>query len=180
MTTATDNKAAPMAAAPLRYTAAGQVDWGNMWESFCALALDGGPPHRGALLRPDEGSDPASSAYQSAVGEIIRGIAEVSGLAAAAAAPGWVSVRCASPAMARWLSEAIAGENVAARHEGPLLFVPAGERYSLKGEIKSVITAVAKTSHYWREHLPDSARAALEAQERLNSLWRGIRERFIG
>jgi sirohydrochlorin cobaltochelatase len=180
MTSTIDNKAAPMAAAPLRYGANGQVDWGNMWESFCALALDGGPPHRGTLLGPDEGSDPASPAYQAAVAEIVRGVAEVSGLPAAAAAPGWVGVRCATPAMARWLSEAIAGENVAARHAGALLLVPAGERYALKGEIKSVITAVAKTSHYWREHLPEAAKATLEAQERLSGLWRGIRERFIG
>jgi sirohydrochlorin cobaltochelatase len=169
-----------MAAAPLRYTADGQVDWGTMWESFCALALDGGPPHRGALLRPDEGSDPASPAYQAAATEIARGVAEVSGLPAAAAAPGWVAVRCASPAMARWLSEAITAERVVARHEGALLFVPVGEGYTLKGEIKSVVTAVAKTSHYWREHLPASARAALEAQERLNELWHSIRERFVG
>jgi sirohydrochlorin cobaltochelatase len=82
--------------------------------------------------------------------------------------------------MARWLSEAIACENVAARHEGALLFVPAGQRYTIKGEIKSVVTAVAKTTHYWREHLPESAKAALEAQERLNGLWCGLRARFIG
>jgi sirohydrochlorin cobaltochelatase len=180
MSSMMDTRAAPMAAAPLRYSADGQVDWGNMWESFCALALDGGPPHRGTLLRPDEGSDPASPAYQAGVAEIVRGIAEVSGLPAAAAAPGWVSVRCASPAMARWLSEAIACENVAARHEGALLFVPAGQRYTVKGEIKSVVTAVAKTTHYWREHLPETAKAALQAQERLNDLWRGLRERFDG
>lgn len=176
----TPNKAAPMPAAPLRYTDAGEVDWGNMWESFCALALDGGPPHRDALLHTPAPADPAGPAYLAVVGEITRGIAEVSGLAAAGAAPGWVAVRCGSPGMARWLSEAIIAENVAARHEGATLFVPAGEAFTLKGEIKSVITAVAKTSHYWREHLPRAAKDAVEAQAKLSGLWRGLRERFIG
>lgn len=172
------DKAAPMAAAPMRYTPAGQVDWGNMWDSFCALALDGGPPHRGTLLAPGEASDPDSPSYIAVVEEIARGVRAVSELEAAEAGPGWVAVRCESAGMARWLAEAIKQENVAARHGGELLFVPAGADYGLKGEIKSVITAVAKTSHYWREHLPQAAKDALEAQERLVGLWRGLRRRF--
>ena len=176
----TNDKAAPMAAAPMRYTEDGQVDWGNMWESFCALALDGGPPHRATLLRSGPVAEPTSIAYQTVVAEIARGISEVSGLAAEGGAVGWVAVRCASPGMARWLSEAISGENVAARYEGATLLVPAGEGFTLKGEIKSVITAVAKTSHYWREHLPKAAKEAVEAQAQLIGLWHGLRERFIG
>lgn len=172
------DKAAPMAAAPLRYTADGQVDWGNMWDSFCALALDGGPPHRGTLLTPGDATDPAGAAYGAAVAEIARGVAAVSGLVAGAAEPGWVGVRCDSPGMARWLAEAIHGENVAARHAGPMLLVPVGADYSLKGELKNVITAVAKTTHYWREHLPKAAKDTVEAQERLAGLWRGLRARF--
>jgi sirohydrochlorin cobaltochelatase len=164
----------------MRYAPDGQVDWGGMWDTFCALALDGGPPHRGTLLHADEGSDPASPAYLAVVAEIARGIAEVSGLRAAAAEPGWVAVRCDSAAMARWLSEAICRENVAARCSGDRLLVPAGAGFSVKGEVKNVITAVAKTSHYWREHLPEAAKSAMAAQDRLNELWRGLRQRFIG
>lgn len=44
------DKRAPMASAPMQYRENGEVAWGEMWESFCALALDGGPPHRGELL----------------------------------------------------------------------------------------------------------------------------------
>lgn len=176
----TQGNAAPMTAAPMRYTDDGQVDWGNMWDSFCALALDGGPPHRGALLSAPAPADPASPAYLAVAREIIRGVQEVSGLDAAPAQPGWIAITCASPGMARWLSEAIIAENVAARYEDSLLLVPVSERFALKGEIKSVITAVAKTSHYWREHLPRAAKDAVEAQARLNQLWRGLRERFIG
>lgn len=176
----TPNSAAPMSAAPMRYTDDGQVDWGNMWDSFCALALDGGPPHRGALLSVPSPSDAESLSYQAVVDEIIRGVQEVSGLQAEAGEPGWVAIRCASPGMARWLSEAIIAENVMARYDDATLLMPASECFTVKGEIKSVITAVAKTSHYWREHLPRAAKDAVEAQARLNQLWRGLRERFIG
>lgn len=174
MTTIIDS-AAPMASAPMRYRDDGSVDWGAMWDSFCALPRDGGPPHRGILLEPEPGADPGSPAYQAVVVEIARAVWAVSGLEAEPAAPGWVAVRCRSSGMARWLGEAIREENVAARHAGALLLVPAGAGYTLKGEIKNVVTAVAKTTHYWREHLPQETKAALDAQERLGALWRRLR-----
>lgn len=153
--TANAQQAAPMAAAPLRFAADGTVSWGDMWESFCALPQVGGPSHRGVddFLAAGEGGDMTSVGYRFAVAEIGRGIAAVSGLEATAAAPGWLAVRCDSARMARWLAEAIVRENVAARAEGVRLLVPVGEDFRLPGEIKSVITVVAKTTHYWREHL---------------------------
>jgi sirohydrochlorin cobaltochelatase len=167
-----------MAAAPLRYTPDGAVDWGTMWDSFCALALDGGPPHRGTLLGPGDAADPESPAYQAVVAELVRGIAAVSGMRAWAAEAGWLAIQCDTPGAARWLAEAIVSENVAARHAGALLYVPVGSDYSLKGEVKSVITAVAKTTHYWHEHLPGPVKDALAAQERLAGLWQNLRRRF--
>lgn len=169
-----------MASAPMRYTEDGRADWGNMWDSFCGLALDGGPPHRGTMLEPGDHSDPAGPAYRWAAEEIIRGIGLVSGMGAAPAAPGWIAVRCPSPGMARWLSEAIRTENVAARQDGALLLVPTGADYSLKGEIKNVITAVAKTTHYWHAHLPPAAKNALDVQERVAGLWRRVRQQVNG
>jgi sirohydrochlorin cobaltochelatase len=174
----TPDRSAPMASAPMRYTDNGQVDWGNMWDSFCVLPREGGPPHRPTLLRPDEGADLANLVYQAVVAEIVRGVAAVSGLTAAAGAPGWVAVQCASSGMARWLAEAIVEENVLARSEGTQLFIPASAAYTLQGEIKNVVTALAKTSHYWREHLPREAKQAVEVQERLDGFWRRIRQRF--
>jgi sirohydrochlorin cobaltochelatase len=47
---------------------------------------------------------------------------------------------------------AIVVENVLARREGAILFLPASPRFTLCEEIKNVVTAVAKTYHYWREH----------------------------
>lgn len=169
MTTA--DKAAPMPSAPMRYAPDGQVDWGNMWDSFCALPREGGPPHRPTMLLPDEAADPRDPAYLAVVAELVRGVAAVSGLAAEHAAPGWLAVTCPQPGMARWLAEAIVEENVAARHDGGRLLLPVGPGYTLKGEIKNVITAVAKTTHYWAEHVPADARAALALQDRLGGLW---------
>jgi sirohydrochlorin cobaltochelatase len=179
MTTITDPRA-PMASAPMRYLPDGTVDWGNMWDSFCVLARDGGPPHRATLLAPEAEHDTSSPAYRHVVQEIVRGIAAVSGLPAAAAEPGWVAVRCHSPEMARWLAEAIVLENVAARHEGERLFVPAAASFTLKGEIKNVITAVAKTTHYWWEHLPADVKRAMVFEQQIGAFTARLRGWLFG
>jgi sirohydrochlorin cobaltochelatase len=62
---------------------------------------------------------------------------------------------CADEAMALWLLRAIVVENVAVRREGSVLFLPAAPHFRLEGEIKNVITVVAKTHHYWNEHLTE-------------------------
>lgn len=170
------DRRAPMAPAPMRYDDDGAVAWGEMWDSFCVLALDGGPPHRGTLLRAAPGSDPDSEGYRFAATEIARGIRLVSGLESAPDAPGWLAVTCHSAGMARWLAEAIVEENVEARAAGARLLVPVGADFTLKGEIKNVITAVAKTTHYWREHLPAEVKQTLAIQARLG----GVRDWFAG
>jgi sirohydrochlorin cobaltochelatase len=38
------------------------------------------------------------------------------------------------------------------RREDAVLYLPAGCGFTLDGEIKNVVTAVAKTHHYWIEH----------------------------
>lgn len=146
------DRAAPMAAAPFVWRQDGRPDWRAMWTSFCELALFGGPPHRGpdqALRGPEVGdgaSDPAM------VEEIRRGIVETTGLASEALSSGWVAVTCESPAMAQWLGGAIALENVDPRVEGDRVLLPAGPRFRLENEVKSIITVVAKTHHYWTMH----------------------------
>lgn len=166
MTTQEVNKRAPMASAPLKYLPDGLVDWGNMWDSFCALAQEGGPPHRGTMLYAQEDADTRSESYRSVVNEISRGIYAVSGLIASPAESGWIAVQCASASMASWLCEAIEQENVQARSDGSMLLLPMGETYTLKGEIKNVITVVAKTTHYWQEHLPLEVKYTLAMQAR--------------
>jgi sirohydrochlorin cobaltochelatase len=59
--------------------------------------------------------------------------------------------------MAAWLCATIILENVDARVKGSRLLVPAGPGFVLEDQVKSVITVVAKTHHYWQEHL-ESAR----------------------
>jgi len=148
--------AAPMAAAPFVWRADGRPDWGAMWEGFCDLALHGGPPHRGAAtaLSGPAPADPAPSTHPEMIREMRRGILETTGLVAEEAPAGWLAVTCASPAMAEWLRAAIVLENVAARAEGRRLLLAAGPRFTLADEVKSVITVVAKTHHYWSAHAP--------------------------
>lgn len=98
----------------------------------------------------------------------MRGVAAVSGLPAFAGPAGWVALRCGSAAMARWLADAITRENVQARADGLLLLVPVRADYTLDGEIKSVVTVVAKTTDYWFNHMSPDVRRALEMSETLD------------
>jgi sirohydrochlorin cobaltochelatase len=51
-------------------------------------------------------------------------------------------------------------ENVDARVEEERLLLPAGPGYALKDEVKSIITVVAKTHHYWHAHVTGAAPTA--------------------
>ena len=143
---------APMAAAEFLWKEDGRPDWGSMWTSFCELALYGGPPHRGpeSALRAPNGS---TRSDDDMLAEMRRGIWETTGLFAEPAAPGWLAISCDSPTMAAWLCAAIILENVDARVEDDRLLLPAGPDYALKDEVKSIITVVAKTHHYWQAHV---------------------------
>lgn len=139
----------------------GRPDWGAMWTTFCELALHGGPPQRGpeqVLRAPDPerlvDSAPAMRA------EIERGILETTGLVTEPAEPGWLAVRCESSRMAAWLCAAIILENVEAAVAGSLLLLPAGPDFRLEDQVKSLITVLAKTHHYWREHRETGGRGA--------------------
>ena len=65
---------------------------------------------------------------------------------------GWIGLACVDEEMAIWLMRAIVVENVMVRRERAVLYLPAGPRFTLEGEIKNVVTAVAKTHHYWIQH----------------------------
>lgn len=149
---------APMGAVDVLLDAEGRVAWDQMWQGFCELALAGGPPHRGTLLEPvtreEALADPER--YAAVVRELARGIRMVTGLDVVDGPPGWIGVACESEEMAIWLMRAILVENVMARREGPTLYLPAGPRFTLAGEVKNVVTAVAKTHHYWTQHAASS------------------------
>jgi hypothetical protein len=147
---------APMGTAPMRYTENGQVAWDEMWTDFCDLALAGGPPHRDTLLEPvppDEVTADMES-YERVVSEIERGWRLVTGLPTVRSEKlGWVGLQCNDEEMALWILRAIVVENVCVRREGTILYLPAGPGFRLDKEIKNVITVVAKTHHYWTEHM---------------------------
>ena len=148
--------AAPMRAAPLRYAGDGQVAWDEMWTNFCDLALAGGPSHRGTLLEPVASEEVKANqdAYERVVAEIERGLRLVTGLPTVRSENlGWVGLQCTDEEMVLWLLRAIVVENVCVRREGTVLLLPAGPAFRLEQEIKNVITVVAKTHHYWTEHL---------------------------
>lgn len=154
---------APMAAADLVYGADGWVDWDAIWGDFCDLAVAGGPPHRGDLLEPpDRAAALADPTGQGRVlDELARGLRAITGWPVIRdAAPGWIGLVCPDESAAVWLLRAILTENIAARREGLTLFLPAGPHFRLAHEIKNVITAVAKTHHYWTEHLAALVEAA--------------------
>ena len=110
--------------------------------------------------------------------EIARGIWEVAELTAVPVTPGWLEILCYSEGQARWLAEAIVEENVQARYDGHYLFVPVGDQFRLKKEIKNVITAVAKTTHYWQEHLAVEVKQALAFQDKIARIWRKVKGIF--
>lgn len=147
---------APMGSADFQYDPSGAVAWNEMWEDFCDLALAGGATHRSTLLEPPTPAQVAAAPekYGSVVAEIERGIGLVTNCEVVTSASlGWVGVRCHSEEMAIWLMRAIIAENVLARREGAILYLPASPHFTLKAEIKNVITVVAKTFHYWTEHV---------------------------
>ncbi len=155
-----------MGSASLKFAADGRVAWDEMWSDFCDLALAGGPPHRGTYLEPCSPAEALAEEanYQEVVAEIGRGLWLVTGLhVVPRVAPGWIGVRCTSPAMAAWLQRAIVVENVMARRDEAVLFLPAGPHFRLEKEIKNVITAVAKTCHYWTEHMIFTQKVAITA-----------------
>jgi sirohydrochlorin cobaltochelatase len=148
--------AVPMGAAALQYDDNGDVAWDEMWTGFCELALAGGAPHRGTLLEPVH--EAAISAnperYAWVLDELGRGLAQVTGLSTRrSSVPGWIGLECQDEEMALWLLRAIVVENVTVRREDTVLWFPAGPDFRLEREIKNVITVVAKTTHYWREHI---------------------------
>lgn len=150
-----DVRPVSMGSAGLKFASDGRVAWDEMWASFCDLALAGGPPHRGKLLEPATKAEIAAEPgrYQQVVEETCRGIEMVTGLyAEESPRAGWVDVDCVNRTTAGWLVRAINIENVSAHAAGTILQLPAGPSFRIEKEIKNVITAIAKTSHYWNGH----------------------------
>lgn len=149
---------APMGSAPLVYDGDGRVAWDAIWGDFCDLALAGGPPHRPTVLQPGAPDDIVGrhDAYDAVVAEIARGLTMVTGWPVDRdVALGWVGLSCPDEAAADWMLMAVSAENIASHREGATLLLPAGPDFRVEGEVKNVVTAIAKTHHYWTEHAAD-------------------------
>ena len=149
-----------MGAAALQYDDQGDVAWDEMWTGYCELALAGGAPHRGTLLEPSHEAEIAvdPERYVWVLDELERGIALVTKLPVVRSpVPGWIGMACVDEEMALWLLRAIVVENVTVRREDAVLWFPAGPAFRLEHEIKNVVTVVAKTTHYWQEHVAGRA-----------------------
>jgi hypothetical protein len=147
------DSATAMSSAPFVWRSDGRPDWASMWTTFCELALYGGPPQRGPENALRATGDAVAESDGEMLAEMRRGIWETTGLYAEAGPAGWLAVTCDSPMMAAWMCATIILENVGARVEDDRLLVPAGPGYRLTDEVKSVITVVAKTHHYWQAHI---------------------------
>ena len=157
---ATNVSAAPMGAAALQFDDKGDVAWDEMWTGFCELALAGGAPHRGTLLEPvhEEAIAANPAQYEWVLNELERGLVQVTKLPVRRSpVPGWIGLECVDDEMALWLLRAIVVENVTVRREDNVLWFPAGPDFRLEREIKNVVTVVAKTTHYWQEHIAGAA-----------------------
>ena len=144
-----------MGSAGLVRDAEGRIAWDRIWTSFCDLALAGGPPHRGSLLRP---ATPAELAAQpdsanAVAAELMRAIRLVAGLDARHREPGWLAVPCESAAAAAWLALAITAENVSCRRRADGVELPLGPAFRFEKEVKNGVCALAKACHYWNGHL---------------------------
>lgn len=160
-----------MRSAGLTYDADGRVAWDLIWQSFCDLAMAGGPPHKGRLLGPGALDDVSARPgdYLDVIEELCRGITLASELPADDSPYlGWTRAQCHSDVMAAWMLRAITMENVAVRAEGRALDLPAAPHFRLDKEIKNVVTVVAKTCHYWMGHIPREQK--LEIGELFKSL----------
>ncbi len=87
--------------------------------------------------------------YQRVVAEIEEGLRSRAGLAAVPSPSlGWVGVPCDNEDVAVWLLRAILVEDVLARREGAVLFLPAGPGYTA-GEIEHVVAKTAWAHRLW-------------------------------
>jgi len=154
--------AAPMASADLLFDEDGNVAWDQIWgrddpnQPFCELAIAGGPPHRGTLLEPVTPEEAISDLDQYAyvLQELARGLTMVTGRSVKmSSTPGWIGLQCDNEDMAIWILRGVIVENVMVRREDSVLYLPASPKYRLHYEIKNVVTACAKTFHYWNEHV---------------------------
>lgn len=146
-------KNAPMPAAKIKYNEKGEIAWDSMWGSFCDLAIEGGPPHRGkdsSITEKDINKH--SDTNEEVVSELKRGLSLLTENEIVLGEKGWVKVLLNNKNMAKWFATIINSENVIAKVEENYLLLPCSDNFSITNEVKSVLTVFGKAKHYWNEH----------------------------
>ena len=142
-----------MKAAEIIYDKNGNPEWDKMWNSFCNLAAEGGPSHRGEPDRIDFPKD--NFIYDEQVkNEIYRGLKLLNANVKELNDKGEVYIDLTFPNKAKWFVNIINLENVVAKQNGKYLILPWSGKYEIDKEIKSLMTVWGKASHYWKEHRP--------------------------
>ena len=144
-----------MGSAKLKRDADGRVVWGEIWTTFCHLALAGGPPHRGRLLPPvPTGEAKEHPAEQHAVVAEIEARHPIDDGFEDRAQP---HARLDRRALLRRRHGRLAGAGDCRREchrpaRRNVLYVPAGPHFQIEKEIKNVVVSLAKTCHYLLDH----------------------------
>lgn len=147
-------KSAPMSAAPILYDKEGKIDWGKMWTSYCTLARDGGPSHRGkeqSIVKKDL-IDVNNVNFRKVMAEAKRGARQVVHYPVAEYTGGWLTLKLKSTNMAKWFAGVINEENVEAKALGIYLCLPINDDFDIEHDVKSIITVIGKATHYWENH----------------------------
>ncbi len=137
------------------YDNKGNPKWDKMWDSYCDLAAEGGPSHRGEKQKLTFSSNFTYS--QDVINEITRGLLLL-GAKVSKHSNGKVYIDMTFTNKAKWFCKIINMENVEAMQEGKFLILPWSGEYELESEIKSIMTVWGKAQHYWKNHRPFKAK----------------------
>lgn len=148
------DKAKPMAAAPIVYDDSGKVAWDKMWDSYCNLAKEGGPSHRGkdqSIIKKSH-ITPETEEYRAAMNEALRGVGLIVPYKLSEDNDGWITLELETSNKAKWFNEVINEENVEAKQNGKTILLPINDDFDVTHDVKSIITVVGKAHHYWKIH----------------------------
>jgi hypothetical protein len=126
-----------------------------------AGAVTGLPPEA-ALLEPATAAEAraAPDRYRAVLETIAGGLAQTAGLPTVpSGAPGWVGARCADEAMAVWLMRAVIAENVLARREKDVLYLPAAPAFARGNQAQRVVDTAARARRLWTVRRPEPVRS---------------------
>lgn len=147
------SKNMPMSSAPFIYDENGKVAWDKMWDSYCDLAIEGGPPHRNEkLISKGSNNDLNSVGYRKAVSEVLRAFSLIIPYKHVSTDKGLVEIILPNSNVANWFCQIINSENVECNVEGNKIYLPVNDDFTLEKEIKNVVTVVGKAFHYWSRH----------------------------